>query len=113
MATDTIMIYRIGSLGDTLMALPAFNRIRELFPKEKIVLLSNKPVVSKAAAIELILGNHYFFDESLNYPISTRNFKVLIQLIFQIRKCKIKRLFYVSKMLGAFYRSRLVFRQAL
>ncbi|MFC4233186.1 glycosyltransferase family 9 protein [Parasediminibacterium paludis] len=96
MASDTIMIYRIGSLGDTLMALPAFNRIRELFPSEKIVLLSNKPVVSKAAAIELVLGNHFFFDEIINYPVSTRNVKLLIALIFKIRSYKIKQLFYLT-----------------
>lgn len=96
MASNNIMIYRIGSLGDTVMALPAFNRIRELFPKEKILLLSNKPVVSKAAAIELVLGNHFFFDDILNYPVNTRNFKVLFQLILQIRRHKIKTLFYLT-----------------
>ncbi len=96
MAADTIMIYRIGSLGDTLMALPAFNRIRELFPNNKIVLLSNKPVVTKAAAIELVLGNHYFFNDILNYPVNTRKFSVLFSLLLNIRKHKVTKLFYLT-----------------
>jgi ADP-heptose:LPS heptosyltransferase len=96
MATDTIMIYRIGSLGDTIMALPAFNRIRELHLNDKIVLLTNRPVSSKAAAAELVLGSSYFFNDLINYPYNTRNILELAKLILEIRKLKIHKLYYLT-----------------
>ena len=84
-----VLIYRLGSLGDTVIALPCFHKIRESFPGADITLLTNKPVLSKAAAIEAVLGNKYFFNRVLNYPVGTRNFKLLITLVLQIRSNKI------------------------
>lgn len=85
-AKQNIMIYRLGSLGDTVIALPCFNRIRECYPNANITLLTNKPVVSKAAPIEAILGKDYFFDQTLSYPVGTRNPITLNKLIRSIRK---------------------------
>jgi ADP-heptose:LPS heptosyltransferase len=41
---DTILIFRIGSLGDTLVVLPAFHLIRQQYPTSRIVLLTNSPM---------------------------------------------------------------------
>jgi heptosyltransferase-3 len=84
-----ILIYRLGSLGDTVIALPCFHKIRDSFPQAKITLLTNKPVMSKAAALEAVLGNKYFFDQVLAYPVGTRSFKLLFALLRQIRLAKI------------------------
>ncbi|MEO3407484.1 glycosyltransferase family 9 protein [Mucilaginibacter sp. CAU 1740] len=84
-----VLIYRLGSLGDTIMALPCFHKIKDSFPDADITLLTNKPVMAKAAAIEAILGTGYFFDRTINYPVGTRDWKVLLDLIKQIRALKI------------------------
>lgn len=84
--TKNILIYRLGSLGDTVIALPCFNRIREIYPNAKITLLTNKPVASKAAPIEAVLGNEFFFDQTLSYPVGTRNPLTLNGLIRDIRR---------------------------
>lgn len=83
---QNIMVYRLGSLGDTIIALPCFNRIRECYPDANITLLTNKPVVSKAAPIEAILGQDYFFNQTLSYPVGTRNPILLNRLIWDIRR---------------------------
>lgn len=80
-----ILIYRLGSLGDTVMALPCFHKVREYFPDATITLLTNRPVAAKAAPIEAILGSTNFFDRVLDYPTGTRNPLVLAKLIKQIR----------------------------
>lgn len=80
-----ILIYRLGSLGDTIMALPAFHAVRRRFPDTPITLLTNKPVSSKAAAIEEILGKGHFFNHVLDYPLKTRNPLRIAQLLLQIR----------------------------
>jgi ADP-heptose:LPS heptosyltransferase len=91
-----VMIYRLGSLGDTVIALPCFHKIRERFPDADITLLTNKPVMTKAAAIEAVLGRKYFFNKVLAYPVGTRNLKLLFALIMQIRAAKIHTLINIT-----------------
>jgi len=86
---NRILVYRLGSLGDTVMALPCFHRVKESFPDADITLLTNRPVAAKAAPLEAILGKDYFFDRVLDYPVGTRNLLVLAALIWQIRALKI------------------------
>jgi hypothetical protein len=63
-----VLVYRLGSLGDTVVALPCFHLIKRRFPDAKITLLTNRPVASAAAPAESILGRGYFFDDVLEYP---------------------------------------------
>ncbi len=87
---NNILIYRLGSLGDTVIALPIFHKILEIYPDvENITLLTNKPVASKAAPLEAVLGSGLFFNEVFSYPVGTRNPLVLARLIAEIRKRKI------------------------
>ena len=84
-----ILIYRLGSLGDTVIALPCFHQIRQCFPDAEITLLTNRPIVSKAAPVESVLDANYFFNHILSYPVGTRNLKALVELVRQIRTHKI------------------------
>jgi len=91
-----ILIYRLGSLGDTIIALPAFNKIHETFTDADITLLTNHPVHAKAAPLESILGKGYFFRRVINYPIGTRNVFVLFKLIKEIKSLNIDTLIYLT-----------------
>lgn len=84
-----ILVYRLGSLGDTIMALPCFHKVKESFPDADITLLTNRPVAAKAAPLEAILGKDYFFNRVLDYPVGTRDPFKLAQLIWKIRSLKI------------------------
>lgn len=90
MPEERILVYRLGSLGDTIMALPAFHAVRRAFPKARITLLTNKPVSLKAAAAEEVLGKGYFFDHVLDYPVGTRNPLVLAGLICRLRRLRVR-----------------------
>jgi ADP-heptose:LPS heptosyltransferase len=94
--SKNILIYRLGSLGDTVIALPCFNKIRNTFPGARITLLTNKPVASKAAPLEAVLGNGLFFDEVIDYPVGTRNLFLLLKLLLRIRSLKIDQLINLS-----------------
>jgi ADP-heptose:LPS heptosyltransferase len=85
-----VLVYRLGSLGDTIIALPAFHAVRRAFPERRIVLLTNRPVSEKAAAVESILGRGYFFDEVLDYPVGTRNPSVLAGLLGALRDANLE-----------------------
>jgi ADP-heptose:LPS heptosyltransferase len=93
---NNILIYRLGSLGDTVIALPCFNKIRNLYPGASITLLTNKPVASKAAPLEAVLGKGLFFDEVIDYPVGTRNPFLLLKILFRIRSLKVNLLINLS-----------------
>jgi ADP-heptose:LPS heptosyltransferase len=83
--SENILVYRLGSLGDTIMALPAFHGVRRAFPGSNVTLLTNRPVASKAAPIQAVLGMGAFFDEVLEYPVGTRSPATLFGLIRAMR----------------------------
>jgi heptosyltransferase III len=90
MPDESVLIYRLGSLGDTVVALPAFHAVRRAFPDSRITLLTNRPVSAKAAAAEEVLGRGYFFDGVLDYPVGTRNPWVLAGLVWRMRRLRIR-----------------------
>jgi heptosyltransferase-3 len=67
-----VLVYRLGSLGDTVVALPALHLVRRAFAGAELSLLTNRPVASKAAAMEAVLGPE-FFGEVTDYPIGMRD----------------------------------------
>jgi ADP-heptose:LPS heptosyltransferase len=67
-----VMIYRLGSLGDTVVALPCFHLIRMVFPNSRITLLTNHPVSGKAAPAMAVLQDSGLCDEAVNYPVGIR-----------------------------------------
>nr|WP_294941970.1 glycosyltransferase family 9 protein [uncultured Mucilaginibacter sp.] len=109
-AKKKILIYRLGSLGDTVMALPVFHQIRQAYPNADITLLTNNPVVSKAAPLTSVLGEGYFFDRVLAYPVGTRNALVLLKLLNQIRALQIDTLIYLAgvRTLRTLFKTKLV-----
>ncbi len=67
-----VLVYRLGSLGDTIVALPALMLVKQAFANAELSLLANKPVASKAAAMESVLGPD-FFREVIDYPVGLRD----------------------------------------
>jgi heptosyltransferase-3 len=66
------IVYRLGSLGDTVVALPEFHAVRRAFPEARITLLTNRTVSAKAAA-EVFRHGEFFervLDHSEEKPVS-------------------------------------------
>jgi heptosyltransferase III len=80
-----ILIYRLGSLGDFVVALPCLHLIRRSYPQAHIVLLTNHPVSGKAAPAMQILDGSGICDESIGYPVGVRNPGTLVNLRRQIK----------------------------
>lgn len=81
-----ILIYRLGSLGDTIVALPAFRIVRQAFPTARITVLTNAPVSGKAAPLESILENTGLIDAIVPYPVGLRDPRRLARLISTLRQ---------------------------
>lgn len=96
-----ILVYRLGSLGDTIMALPAFHLIRERFPDAQITLLTNYPVSAKAVGVAQVLGeNGYFINDVIKYPAGSRHLLSILQLLIKIRKRKFDLLVHLTASRG-------------
>jgi heptosyltransferase-3 len=68
-----LLIYRLGSIGDTVVALPAFRLIRHVWPEARITVLTNAPVSDKAAPLEAVLENTGLIDAAIHYPVGLRD----------------------------------------
>jgi heptosyltransferase III len=112
LSANRVLIYRIGSLGDTVVALPCFHLIARSFPRAHRVLLSNFPVHAKAPAAAAVLGDSGLVGGYMPYTIGTRRPDELLRLAWRIRRFRPDVLVYLTPPRGerAVKRDALFFR---
>lgn len=109
---ERILIYRLGSLGDTVVALPALRLVAKVFPNAERWVLTNFSVSSKEAPMSQVLKGMGLVHDFIEYPIGLRNVSQLANLIFQIRTLEPEVLVYMAAPRGRMraYRDALFFR---
>lgn len=109
-----ILVYRLGSLGDTIVALPCFHKIAETFPDADRILLTNIPVSTKAAPLHTILGDSGLIHRYISYPVGTRSVTELWHLSQTIRAIGADTLVYLMPARGRLkiIRDRYFFRSS-
>ena len=95
-----ILIYRLGSLGDTMVVLPSLHLVARLFPAAERRLLSNQPVHGKAAPASAILDHSGLITGYMSYPVGTRNPLTLAGIALRIRAFRPDLLVYLTKPRG-------------
>lgn len=99
---NRILVYRIGSIGDTLVALPSFWAIRKAFPNAHIAYFTNGATDNPDDLIAKKVLPEGIFDEYLVYP---NDFvKASAGLIFKLREKKFDALFYLMTRNRGYYR---------
>jgi len=97
---ETILIFHLASIGDTIVALPALRLIKNACPNKKIVAITARHSSSKASGMETILGGMDLIDDYLFFNLHAgwyENFKVVRT---KIRDCNIKILIYLNEPAG-------------
>lgn len=102
MATTTkrVLIYRLGSLGDTLIALPALHLVARALPDAERRLLTNFPVNVKAPPAAAILENSNLVHGYFRYSAGTRSPRELISLWWQLLRWRPEVLVYMGAARG-------------
>jgi heptosyltransferase-3 len=100
-ATERVLIYRLGSLGDTLIALPAFHLVARAFPNAERRLLTNFPVNAKAPPAAAILESTGLVHGYFRYAVGTRNPMELFKLWWQVMRWRPQVLVYMGPNRGA------------
>ena len=95
-----IVIYRLGSLGDTIVALPCFHRVARSFPDAERILLTNVPVSTKAAPVEAVLKGTGLVGRVIAYPLSLRSPKAILELWRNLRGSGADTLVYLAEKRG-------------
>lgn len=95
-----VLVYRLGSLGDTLVALPALHLIARAFPNAERRLLTNFPVSSKAPAAAAVLGDSGLMQGYERYVAGTRSPLQLLALAWRIRRFRPDALVYLMAARG-------------
>ncbi len=95
-----VLIYRLGSLGDTMVVLPSLHLVAQLFPNAERRMLSNQPVHGKAAPASAILENSGLITGYMSYPVGTRNPLTLGKIALSIRAYRPDLLVYLTKPRG-------------
>jgi len=65
-APKTILVLRLGNLGDIIVSLPAFHALRKQFPNSRLILLTSPTKRGAPGAVE-VLANDASFDDMIVY----------------------------------------------
>lgn len=96
-----VLVYRLGSLGDTVVSLPCLHLVARAFPRAERRLLTNEPQGGKAAPVELVLGGSGLAaGPAIRYPVGTRNPAALFRLRREIRVFDPDLLVYLTESRG-------------
>lgn len=95
-----VLVYRLGSLGDTLVALPSLHLIASAFPNAKRILLTNKPAHSKAPAAFEMIGGIGLIRDYIEYPLGTRNLWQLLKVWWKVFRFRPEWVIYLADYRG-------------
>lgn len=95
MAKIKILIFHLGSLGDTIIFTPAFYAVKKHFPNAEIVMLTNSPVKGAGASAEQVLNKSSLIDRFIYF--SDNSLKQAFELGVKLRKEKFNHLVYLAR----------------
>ncbi len=95
-----VLIYRLGSLGDMLIALPAMHLVQRAFPQAERRLLTNVPVHSKAPAAAAVLEGTGLVQGYLRYVAGMRSVVSLARLWWQVVRFRPETVVYLAAARG-------------
>jgi ADP-heptose:LPS heptosyltransferase len=84
---EPVLVFRIGSLGDTVVALPALRTIRRRHAGSRVTLLTNTPADGglKAASAIQVLDGTGLVDDFIEYPHGSLSPGKLFSVVQKIR----------------------------
>jgi len=98
--TRRVLVYRLGSLGDMVVALPALHLVARAFPEAERRMLTNIPVNSKAPAAAAILQGSGLVQGYMRYEVGIRSVRELLGVWWQIVRWRPDVLVYLAAARG-------------
>lgn len=114
MAAEPLAIFRLGSIGDTVVALPSFRAIARTFPRHHRFLITTEPTSMRASSVESVLEGTGLIHETLYYPVAGGVLRKFAALFIELRRRQVRHLIYLQQRtdIGRVLRDTLFFRAA-
>jgi ADP-heptose:LPS heptosyltransferase len=100
-ARQNVLIFRLGSIGDTVVALPCFHAIARRYPLSRRVLLTNSLTALRASSAESVLDKTGLVDEVIYYPVGDFSLRAMLGLRREIRRLEPQTLIYLAERTSA------------
>jgi heptosyltransferase-3 len=109
-----LLIFRVGSIGDTVVALPCFHAIERAYPDHRRILLTNALASARASSVESVLEGTNLIHEAMYFPIGEGKLKYSVALASRLRQLQADALVYLTPRPTGLpvYRDLLFFRAA-
>lgn len=91
-----IVIFRIGSIGDTVVALPCFHAIEREFPEHRRILLTNALASVRASSVESVLQSTGLIHDAIYFPLGQEGLRRSLALAGQLRRLRPETLVYLT-----------------
>jgi ADP-heptose:LPS heptosyltransferase len=94
--SESVLIFQIGSMGDTVISLPCYREIARRHPDATRYLLTNYPIGKKMVPAELILSGTGLIAGTVEYPMPLRGKYAIVELYKKISSLGAKTLYYLT-----------------
>tara|TARA_B100000315_G_scaffold245976_1_gene272702 strand:- start:1300 stop:2328 length:1029 start_codon:yes stop_codon:yes gene_type:complete len=92
-----ILIFRRGSIGDAVVSLPALFGIRDRSPQAELGILTNAPIMGRAADIKSMLGHTDLISEYFSLPPGGGGISSMLRFRSAIKLWSPDKLIYLSE----------------
>ena len=92
-----IVIYRLGSIGDTVVSLPCFHRIAQFAPNAQRLVLTNTRQNPTAPSVRDVIDGSGLVHGFIDYPGGTRSITDMIGLRKVLRDLRADALIYLTE----------------
>jgi heptosyltransferase-3 len=93
---DIVLIFQIGSMGDTVIAMPCYREIARRHPDARRYLVTNYPKGSKMVPAQAILSATGLIAGCVEYPWPLRRTNAIIALYRKLVALRAKTLYYLT-----------------
>lgn len=95
------IVYRIGSLGDSVVSLPSLYVLKKKFPDDSFILLCDRQAGDPRVLADELFKNMGLFEQVLTYPVDSNSGKLkrfwnMALLWSQVRRTGARRLSYLA-----------------
>jgi heptosyltransferase III len=110
----SIVIFRIGSIGDAVVSVPCFHAVARAFPQHRKVLLTNTIDMARASSVESILDGTGLIEATVYFPRRRSKVRNSVAIARQLRSLAPEALVYLAPRTTGLqvYRDLLFFRAA-
>jgi heptosyltransferase III len=91
-----LLIFRVGSIGDTVVSLPCFHAVARAYPRHRKILLTNTINVAQASTMESVLQGTGLIDQTLYFPMGRGKLAQSFSLLQKLRQLNVTTAVYLA-----------------